>query len=257
MERRFGMRAIIVAVVLAALLMVPFILQRGTVNQLRAENSSLSNRVAQLSRDLAEVNRSSTAQNTNQTGNLSRDQFHELMRLRAEVSELRRRTNTPPQTQTKAAPPQTITTPAAGAVSAGAEQGTNTVVTGPWRNAGFAQPADAAQTLIWSAHAGTIETMMSAMTPEAQAELQQQIASGALSAEALKGQFTAYYALQPSPHHQSTENEAFFAGQAAARPMARSQPGDPAALNIPGTTQQILRFQKIGDQWLYAGRLNP
>lgn len=251
------MRAILAAVVLAVIMMVPFILQRGTVNRLRAENSSLSGRVAQLSRDLAEANQSKTAQ-TNQPGSLPREQLHELMRLRAEVGELRRRTNsTATQTQATARAATTIPIPNAAAVPATAEQGTNTVVTGPWRNTGFAQPADAAQTLVWSAHAGTVDTMMSAMTPEAQAEVQQQIASGALTADALKRQFSLIHSLHPSADHQTTESEAFFTAHAAAPPTVRSQPGDPAALNTPVATQQVFRFQKVGDQWLYAGRVNP
>jgi hypothetical protein len=250
------MRAILAAVILAALMMVPFILQRATTNRLRAENSSLSNRVAQLSRDLAEANQSKTAQNTNQSGSLPREQLHELMRLRAEVSELRRRTNSSAsQTQTTARAATTIATPDPAAVPAAADQRTNTVVTGPWRNAGFAQPADAAQTLVWSAHAGTIDTMMSAMTPEAQAEVQQQIASGALTAEALKRQFTLVHRLEPSPQHQTTENEAFFTAHVAIPPVPRTQPRDPAALTAPAGAQQIFRFQKVGDQWLYAGRV--
>jgi hypothetical protein len=252
------MRAILAAVILAALMMVPFILQRGTTNQLRAENSSLSNRVAQLSRELAEANQSKNAQPTNQSGSLPREQLHELMRLRAEVGELRRRTNsTATQTQATARAATTIPIPDAAAVPAAAEQGTNTVVTGPWRNAGFAQPADAAQTLVWTAHAGTIDAMMSAMTPEAQAEVQQQIASGALTAETLKRQFSLIHSLHPSADHQTTETEAFFTAHAAAPPTVRSQPGDPAALNTSAATQQVFRFQKVGDQWLYAGRVNP
>jgi hypothetical protein len=142
-------------------------------------------------------------------------------------------------------------------VSAAAEQGTNSVVAPPWRNAGFAQPTDAAQTFLWAAHAGTIDTLMSAMTPEAQAELQLQIANGALTADSLKNQIAAITALRPSPQHQSTESEAFFIADASAPQVVRSQPGNPAALAPPPGAAQILRFQKIGDQWLYAGRLNP
>jgi outer membrane murein-binding lipoprotein Lpp len=146
------MRAVLVAVVLAGLLLVPFILQRGTINQLRANNSSLSARVGQLSRELAEANQSRTSQNTNQSANLPREQLLELMRLRAEVGELRRRTNSP-ATATNIAvrtaptiPPPT--NPVAAGVSAATEQGTNSVVAPPWRNAGFAQPAEAANTFL-------------------------------------------------------------------------------------------------------------
>jgi hypothetical protein len=261
MERRLGMRVILAAAVLAALAMVPFVWQRGTINRLRAENSSLSNRVAGLSNDLVQATQSKTPQATNPPGNLPREQLHELMRLRAEVGDLRHRTNSSPnqgQTQphSNATGMRPLTSEAATAPAA-AEQGTNNVITGPWRNAGFAQPADAAQTLIWSAHAGNMETLMSAMTPEAQAAVQQDIASGALTADALKNQFSLIHSLHPSANHQTTEYEAFFNAQSANLPKARNQPGDPHAGDIPGTTQQLLRFQKIGNQWLYAGRVNP
>jgi hypothetical protein len=97
--------------------------------------------------------------------------------------------------------------------------------------------------------------MMSAMTPEAQAEVHQQIASGTLTADSLKSQMSAITALRPSPQHQSTESEAFFVADVAAPQFVRSQPGNPAALT--GGTQQIFRFQKVGEQWLYAGRVGP
>jgi len=252
------MRAIIAAVLLAALLMVPFILQRGTINQLRAENRSLSQRVAQLTGDLAEVNQSKTARATNSSTTLAREQLHELMRLRAEVSELRRKTNAPAASQAAGgnvpATPSTNAPIQAGTLQSSG-QGTNAIMKGPWRNAGFAQPANAAQTLIWSAHAGTVETMLSAMTPELQAETQQLIASGAQTGEDLKRWFTAIYAMRPSPQHQTTESEAFFIGDSARSEISRAQPGDHSALNTTANRQQVLRFQKVSDQWLYAGRV--
>jgi hypothetical protein len=265
-ERKFGLRVIFVAVILAAVLMVPFVLQRGTINQLRAENTRLSSRVADLSQSLAEATRAQTSLSTNQSGSFPREQLHELMRLRAEVGELRRQTNSiqagpragvQPATAGQPTPPPT-NPPALDSELASAGQGTNTVVAPPWRNAGFARPSDAASTFLWAAQQGTAETVMSAMTPEVQAEWQQQIASGAATADALKSQIAAITALRPSPNHQSTETDAFFVTDSFADHRAvRTQPGDPATLNPPAATQQTIRFQKVGQQWLYAGRVGP
>ena len=252
-ERKRGVGVVIVAAVLAALMTIPFVLQRGTINQLRAENSTLTARVEELTKEVAEANAKQTSKAPAQAASLTKDQLHELMRLRAEVSELRRQTNAPKaaaiaRPNADLVPPEPV---------AAAPVGPAGEARPPWRNAGFAEPAAAASTMVWASETGQFETLLSAMTPEAQADLRQKIATGTATVDTLKAEAQMVAGVRPSPNHPPTENEAYFVMDFVAAPLAGTAPGQPAQPSNPiqGQNAQVVRFQKVGNQWLYAGRV--
>ena len=251
----------ILAALFAAVLMVPFIMQRATVNQLEAENASLSGRVKELTRELAAV-QTRTNPTLDASAVLSRNQMNELMRLRAEVTTLRQQSSSPAAASTgrvSRTPPLPVAAdPSANAPTnplPNAPAAQQTSLGPPWRNAGFAQPTDAATTLLFSAQQGGADSIMAAMTPEAQAELQARIAAGNATPETLQQQLQSIPALRPSPNHPNTDNEAFFVVDAPS-PLPTAN-RDPALSAQPPAAppQQILRFQNVGGRWLYAGGL--
>ena len=258
--------SLVLAVLFAAILMVPFIMQRAIVNQLRTENASLSARVRELTRELTNTVRAPTNATLDTSAALSRNQMNELMRLRAEVTALRQQSNNPaaggaatsrtgrlsrnPDMQDIAIPRPDSPPNNTAAGAAPAPQPAAAAITP--RNAGFAQPADAASTFLFSAHQGSADSLLAAMTPEAQAELQVRTAAGTTSAQALQQQLQSAPALRPSPNHPSTDSEAYFIlDSPGPLPTANPGPNQPA----PAPQQQILRFQNVGGRWLYAGGL--
>ena len=242
----------VLAAVLAAIMTIPVMWQRGTINNLREENGQLSARVKELTAQSAEAaSKTTPAKTPPELAALPKEQLHELMRLRAEITALRRQTNAP-----SAAVSRAETNNAVIGSAAPVEQG-NIEARPPWRNAGFAQPIDAASTVFWAAEQGQVEAMMSGMTPEAQAEVRQRIALGKVTPENLKLEAASIAGFRPSPNHPSTENETYLVMDVAAAPQsATATAADSPQNNIPAQThQQVVRFQKIGNQWLYAGKL--
>ncbi|HEX7859482.1 MAG TPA: hypothetical protein VF773_04095, partial [Verrucomicrobiae bacterium] len=204
----------ILAALFAAILMVPFITQRATINQLRTENTSLSARIRELTRELTNAVQTRTNAALDTSSALSRNQLNELMRLRAEITALRQQGNNPTlaatsrtarTNRTPALPDVSIPAPSNTAPNPAADPAAAGQVAITPRNAGYAQPTDAASTFLFSAQQGSADTLMASMTPEAQAELQARIAAGTTTAQALQQQLQSTPALRPSPNHPSTD----------------------------------------------------
>jgi hypothetical protein len=254
------MKLWVLAALLAVLAMVPFILQRGNLNQLRAENARLQAQV----RDLVEAQKAATnvarATARPENGSPTKDQLLELMRLRAEVTALRKVTNAAAGAIPAVAPAPVV---AADPALAASEAPRPVLATNgpPWNYKGFARPDDTLSTMVWAMEQGRLDLLLSSATPEAQAQIQQEYGSP----EKLKAQASEIAEIRPSPNHPPTENEVYMsmvmhrpAQQVTAeetidiggRTIEKGQPYTVGAQ----VSETLVKLQRVGNEWKFAGK---
>jgi hypothetical protein len=253
------MKVWILAALLAVGAMVPFVLQRGTLNQLRSENAQLQARVQELE---AAQQAATNAARTNarpENAAATKDQVLELMRLRAEVTALRKFTNAAAGAipAPRAAPAMTeiaVATPAAAAPV----MATNTP---PWNYKGYAQPDDTLNTMVWAMQQGRMDLLLNSATPEAQAQIQQEYGS----AEKLKAQASEIVQIKPSANHPPTENEVYVSMviHKPAQQIVAEEPIDIGgrtiekgqAYTVPAqVSETLVKVQRVGNEWKFAGK---
>lgn len=129
------------------------VLQHQAGNQLRADNADFQRRLAQLTEE-AQAARQAAAQNTEELVRL-RQQQEELLRLRGEVSALRRSARPPRTTAGKLKPTDTTTdtTPAPGSF----------LPAETWADVGDATPEDALQSFFWRVREGRQDELADAI----------------------------------------------------------------------------------------------
>ena len=253
------MKKFILAAVLAAVVMVPFVLQRATLNQLRAENQRQQARIDELSEELRRA--STNLVRTNAAGassSLSREQLHELMRLRAEVTALRQMTNAAAQQPAPVPLPELRQDAAAAALP----EGILTTNTAPWNNAGFARPADTLSTLLWAMQQGRMDVVLNTATPEGQIQLQQVYGSSTNPVEKLQADGGKVVEVRPSTAFPSNENEVYMSIVMQDTPQQITNPQSPETAQAqprvrrPGRAmrrEQTVKLEKVGNDWRYSG----
>lgn len=260
-------KILILATLLAALAMVPFILQHGSLNQLRAENDRLRAQVQELTETLQSVSVKAASTNSAAGSSLSREQFAELMRLRGEVTALRRATNSVASAGA-ARNLASVSPPAVGASApAPLPEALLTTNAPPWNNVGYARPADAMSSLIWTMQQGRMDLLLGAATPEAQQELQRGFASTSNSVERIQAEAAKIVEVRPSALYPSNDREAYMTmvidepakqlvleenAQVGNQALAAGTPYTQAAQKIETT----VKLQKVGNDWRYAGRVD-
>jgi len=253
------MKVWILAALLAVAATVPFVLQRGTLNKLRAENAQLQARVQELVVAQQAATNAARANARAENPSATKDQVLELMRLRAEVTALRKFTNAAAGAipGPRAAPAMTdiaVTAPAAAAPA----MATNTP---PWGYKGFARPDDTLSTMVWAMEQGRMDLLLSSATPEAQAQIQQEYGS----TEKLKAQASEIVEIKPSANHPPTENEVYMSMviHKPAQQIVAEEPVDIGGRTIekgqaytvaPQVTEALVKVQRVGNEWKFAGK---
>ena len=253
------MKMWVLAALLAALAMVPFVLQRRNINRLRSENAQLQARVQELT---AQLQKSATnAQTaTKLESGASKDQLLELMRLRAEVTALRKFTNA--AAGAVRAPAAAAPVPTADATLAGTPAppalGTNGP---PWSFKGYTSPNDTMATYIWAMEQGRMDLLMNTATPEGQTELQRRYVN---NADSLRAEAKKVLEVRPSTTHPPTENEVYLTvtTEDPAQQVTVKDAEAAAKAGLPVGSQYTLgaqrrettvKLQRIGNNWQYAG----
>jgi hypothetical protein len=256
-------KLIITAAILASLAMIPFVLQRGKLNELRAENERLLARVIELSTELRNFSTNKNPASSPGGGALSREQFNELMRLRAEVSALRKGATTAPVSTvplavaTSVADEQQISSPGALA------PGMLTTNTPPWSYAGYTRPGDTITSMIWAMQQGRLDLLLQSATSEGQAELQRGLASSN-AVETMQSEATKVVEVRPSATYPSNEEEAYMTMiiEEPARQMVMEDNAQIGNQAIPAGSvytvgaqriEKTVKLQKVGNEWRYAG----
>jgi hypothetical protein len=254
----------VLAALLAALAMVPFVLQRGTLNKVRAENGQLQAQVQELRRQSARSGTNAASTNQPTSGSLSNEQLLELMRLRAEVTALRKLTNAAAGAPLRVASRPPGYADPTGLVSPATESAPMTITTNsaPFNYRGFARPEDTMSTMVWAMGEGRLDLLLSSATPEAQAQIQQEYAG---SAEKVKAQASEIVEIKPSPNHPPTENEVYMS-MVVQKPEQQIVAAEP--INIGGRTiekgqpytlgaqvsETLVKLQRVGNEWKFAGK---
>lgn len=252
------MKVWVLAALLAVGAMVPFVLQRGMLNQLRSENAQLQARVQELeAAQQAATNAART--NARPENAATKDQVLELMRLRAEVTALRKFTNAAAGAipAPRAAPAMTDIAVAAPAAAVPV-MATNAA---PWNYKGFAQPDDTMNTMVWAMEQGRMDLLLASATPEAQAQIQQEYGS----IEKMRAQASEITEIRPALNHAATENEVYMT-------MVINKPAQqgiaPEKMEIGGQTvgkgqpysvgaqvlEAVVKLQRVGNEWKFAGK---
>ncbi len=251
------------AALLAAAVMVPFVLQRGNLNRLRAENSRLEAQNADLGRQLARATNAVPSTNQ-QPGALSKDQLLELMRLRAEVTALRKYTNSLAGAVTSTSARTAAGSPPGNSpaeTQAEAARPLLTTNSPPWQFKGFATPSDTLSTMVWAMEQGRMDVVLSSATSDAQAQIQQEYGS----MEKLKAQASEIAEIKPSPNHPGNENEVFLnmvihkpGQQVIAEETIQVggqtiEKGQPYTIG-PQVSETLVKLQRVGNEWKFAGK---
>jgi hypothetical protein len=262
------MKLWVLAALFAALAMVPFVLQRGTLNKVRTENAQLQARV----RELVEAQKvdTNTAQSTarSENGSPSKDQLLELMRLRAEVTALRKLTNTAAGAIPAGGAPAMVAAPDP-TVASPAGEGGQMLVTNrpPWNYKGFARPDDTMNTMVWAMEQGRMDLLLNSATPEAQAQIQQEFGLAHSPNEKLKAQATEILEIRPSTKHPPTENEVYMSmlvQKPAQQVIAEEtmdvgggrtiEKGQPYTMSAQ-LSEAVVKLQRVGNEWKFAGKI--
>jgi hypothetical protein len=188
------------------------------------------------------------------------------MRLRAEVTALRKFTNA-----AAGAIPAGAPAPAAGATGAVVEaaEALRPVLSTngpPWNYKGFATPDSTVSTMLWAMEQGRLDLLLSSGTPEAQAQIQQEFGAVNSPAEKMKVQASEITEVRPSAIFPSNENEAYFSMvinkptqqviaeetmQIGGRTIEKGQPYTLGAQ----VSESVVKLQKIGNEWKFAGKV--
>lgn len=257
------MKLCVLAGLLAALLMVPFVLQRGTVNKLRAENTLLQAKVQDLTREHERLSTNAVQLAAKQQSGKPQEQLLELMRLRAEVTALRKLTNAAAGGIPAPKEPQAPAPAVAAAPEAPPVLSTNVP---PWNYRGFARPDDTASTMVWAMEQGRLDLLLTSATPEAQAQIQQEYGVVNNPAEKLKADAAGIVEVKPSAIYPPTENEAYIS-MVINKPAQQVIAEEP--IQIGGRTvergqaytvgaqvsESVLKLQKVGNEWKFAGKV--
>jgi len=254
------MKVWLLAALLAVLAMVPFVLQRGTLNQVRAENAQLQARVQELTEAHKAATNAVRAGTRPENQPATKDQILELMRLRAEVTALRKFTNAAAGgiPAPRAAPVMTDLTQAA-AVGPAPAMATNAP---PWDFKGYAQPNDTLNTMVWAMQQGRMDVLLNSSTPEAQAQIQQEYGS----AEKLKAQASEIVELKPSANHPPTGDEVYMSMviHKPAQQIVAEESVDIGGRTIekgqsytlgPQVSEALVKLQRVGNEWKFAGKV--
>jgi hypothetical protein len=255
----------LLAGLLAALAMVPFVLQRGTINKLRSENAQLQSRVQELGRERQKAGTNALQAAQQQTASPAQEQLLELMRLRAEVTALRKLTNA-----AAGAPAAMIATNTASAEIAAqtgdAARGAGPTNGPPWNYRGYARPEDTMATMAWAMEQGRLDLLLNSATPEGQAQIQQEYGVAHNPNEKLKAQAGEIVEVRPSTAFPSTENETYLtmvinkpAQQAVAEETMQIggktfERGQPYTIGAQ-VLESVVKLQKVGSEWKFAGKV--
>jgi RNA polymerase sigma factor (sigma-70 family) len=152
---------IAVSAIAVASLGTALVIEHQAEEKLREEKAALVSQVEQLTSLRDENQRSTSAQGSN---SLPNDQFSELLRLRGEVSGLRRQTNELAKLQAENRQ-----------LKAAGSQRSNSVADAPlipkesWQFAGYADPESAFQSAMWAVNNANAETWLASLTPREKA----------------------------------------------------------------------------------------
>ena len=256
------MKVWVLAALLAALAMVPFVLQRGNINRLRSENARLQARVQELTEQLEKSATNRTQASKQENAGITRDQVNELMRLRREVTELRRLTNTaagavPARSATAAVPP-----PDATLAATSAPPPVLTTNGPPWNFKGYTRPEDTMSSMVWAMEQGRMDLLLGSATPEAQVQIQAEYGT----IDKLQAQAREIVEVRPAANYPPTENEVYMA-------MVINRPEQQLIaeqkMDIGGRTvekgqaytlgaqsgEAIMKLQRVGNDWKFAGKV--
>jgi hypothetical protein len=200
---------------------------------LEEENEALRQQVDQMGALVAENERlSNLVAQASQAQSLPEDQLRELLRLRGEVSALRRQGKAiaSPHIENRQAP-------------VGPESGAPAAENWPkesWAFAGYATPSAALQTSLWAASRGDATTFLHSVTGDAQKMAE------ALLAGKSQSEISAAVAAQ-------------FAGVKSFRVVSSEMQNDDtvvlttASEEQSGTVTKKALLKKVGDEWKLAG----
>ncbi len=229
--------AILAGVVITSL-SIPIAVQYRTQSQLRAENEALRQRVQELVQSSASTSPPGNLANPPAV-DLANDQLAELLRLRGEVSILRRRTNELMRLQENKRPGQSA--------SIGQEQtpAANLLPKEAWAYAGYTTPAAALESVAWALSKGDVKAFLASLTPDARKELEQQIQGKSEDqvAQMLQGEVKSLSALRLDRVRDVSDSETTF--------VLYTEETDNGLVKTKD--ESVLKFRKIGNEWRCAG----
>ena len=154
----------LVSVAVIAAVSTPLVLQYQSAARLREENSALRSQLQTAATPL-----SATATPVSADQPVDNEQYRELLRLRAEVGQLRRQTN-----ELDSLRNENRQLRASAATPRKNPDGDATPLDFPreaWSFVGYAEPAAAFQSMIWSLSNGRVPTALGSFTPEQRAKM--------------------------------------------------------------------------------------
>jgi len=158
------LKAGLMSAVVIAGVATPLVLQHQSAARLREENTALRSQLQTMATPLA-----ATASPASASPSLDDEQYRELLRLRGEVGQLRKQTNELDNVRNenrklRASAASTPNNPGADAPALDFPRES-------WSFVGYAEPAAAFQSMIWSLSNGRVPTALGSFTPEQRAKM--------------------------------------------------------------------------------------
>ncbi|HEV8544185.1 MAG TPA: hypothetical protein VGR78_17485 [Verrucomicrobiae bacterium] len=218
------------------------VFQHRSQSKLRAENRRLQARLDQLGVVAAENQRlSNRLAQADQAAAFSTEQLNELLRLRGEVTDLRKKGVKPHQPRTTPAVAQDAPLP----TNKPAEATERKII--PKESikfAGYATPEAALQSAVWSMMNGDVITFVGGMTPEAREGFAQQM-DGKTDAEisdSLREEAAGIGGLRLDRKKSTSDTQVSFV-------ISSHQSDNGATIN---REEAVLTFKNIAGEWKYA-----
>ncbi len=233
----------LVGALVASCVLVPTALQHHAQSKLQRENDSLRARLAELTGLRAENQRlAGLITQAKDSAALTRDQFSELLKLRAEVSRLRQPQSWPPDPKPAAERMSDITVDARTPEDATKD---NSIPKESWAFAGYATPEAALQTVMWAMSKGDVKAFFASLTPEALALASQEFAgkSDAEIAAALTHETANIGGLRPDQMKTISDREVSFVVYSVAEDDGAVRKRD----------ESVVKFKNVAGDWKFSG----
>ena len=260
------MKVWLLAALLAVGAMVPFVLQRGNINRLQAENARLRDAGSGIDCDFGKEcdqrsGHSFAAGKRSFEGATSGiDAAARGSDCVAQVDECGRgcaaascerpggRRRPEPAVAGVAAPPVLTTNGP------------------PWNFKGYARPEDTVSTIVWAMEQGRLDLLLNSATPEAQVTLQQEYGPSSNPTEQLQRQARDIVEVRPSQNYPPTENEVYMS-MVINRPEQQLiaeqkmdiggwtvEKGQPYTIGAQNS-ETIVKLQRVGNDWKFGGKI--
>ena len=235
----------VIAIVTAAVLAICLLLERRRAETLRKENVALRGQLAETNRIAAEANAllSKRLADAQEDAGVSAAQLKELLRLRAEVSELHKVQDIL-TASARARPKSQLEHPPKAPVETAPPVERQVIMRDSLQFTGYATPEAAVQSTVWAMVHGDAATFLEGLAPAARESYERQFEgkSPAEMAAFLTDETREMRGLRLDNIKSSSNDEVVFI-------VASREEDDGVTKN---RDEAVMKFKKLGGEWKYA-----